>query len=377
MANDQKPEWSDPNTPLNCDRVVSGGQVQEGQTAPLQKNLRFQKRRIKEPSLDELYEGVVQGDRSLLARAITLVESNAEQHFQKAQQMLQKLLSHSGKAMRIGITGVPGAGKSTFIEAFGMYLCDLGLRVAVLAIDPSSTISGGSILGDKTRMEQLARNPRAFIRPSPTAGKLGGVHRKTRETMLICESAGYDVILIETVGVGQSEVRIRDMVDFFLLLVLTGAGDELQGMKKGIVELADAVLIHKADGVNKPKAEQTRKEYNRILHFLHPATKGWATRAYACSSIDGVGISDIWTVIKNFEDTGKATGILQERRKAQQRDWLYSLITDQLHYQFYHHPGVKSMLPKIENEVISGEKTVASAVDTLFTLFLEGEDKSS
>jgi LAO/AO transport system kinase len=374
MANDQKPEWIDPNTSLDSSSVVRGEQTQAGQTASLQKNLRFQKRRVKEPSVEELYEGVIRGDRSLLARAITLVESNAEQHFQKAQQLLQKLLSHSGKSIRIGITGVPGAGKSTFIEAFGMYLCNLGLRVAVLAIDPSSTISGGSILGDKTRMEQLARNPRAFIRPSPTAGKLGGVHRKTRETMLICEAAGYDVILIETVGVGQSEVRIRDMTDFFLLLVLTGAGDELQGMKKGIIELADAILVHKADGANKPKAEQTRKEYNRILHFLRPATKGWITRAYACSSLDGVGISDIWTVIKNFEDTGKSTGILTERRKAQQRNWLYSLITDQLHYHFYHHPSVKSMLTEIENEVIAGEKTVASAVDTLFKLFLKGEN---
>jgi LAO/AO transport system kinase len=374
MANDQKPEWSDPNTSLDSSSVVRGEQAQAGHIASLQKNLRFQKRRVKEPSVEELYEGVIRGDRSLLARAITLVESNAEQHFQKAQQLLQKLLSHSGKAIRIGITGVPGAGKSTFIEAFGMYLCNLGLKVAVLAIDPSSTISGGSILGDKTRMEQLARNPRAFIRPSPTAGKLGGVHRKTRETMLICEAAGYDVILIETVGVGQSEVRIRDMVDFFMLLVLTGAGDELQGMKKGIIELADAILVHKADGANKPKAEQTRKEYNRILHFLQPATKGWATSAYTCSSLEGSGISDIWAVIKKFEDTGKARGVLTERRKEQQRSWLYSMITDQLHYHFYHHPSVKSMLPKIENEVIAGEKTVASAVDTLFKLFLKGEN---
>jgi LAO/AO transport system kinase len=376
MAINQKPEWTDPNNPENCTSVVSKGQVQEGQLDSIQKNIRFQKRRFSEPSVDELVEGVLKGDRSFLARAITLVESNAEQHFQKAQQLLQKLLHKSGKSIRIGITGVPGAGKSTFIEAFGMYLCDLGLRVAVLAIDPSSSISGGSILGDKTRMEQLARNPRAFIRPSPTAGKLGGVHRKTRESMLICEAAGYDVVLIETVGVGQSEVRIRDMVDFFMLLVLTGAGDELQGMKKGIIELADAILVHKADGENKPNAEQTRSEYNRILHFLQPATKGWATKAYACSSINEEGIGDIWAVIKNFEDTGKATGVLAERRKRQQRDWLYSLISDQLNYHFYHHPGVESVLPMLEDEVIAGEKTAASAVETLFKLFLEGEDRA-
>ncbi|WP_066060723.1 methylmalonyl Co-A mutase-associated GTPase MeaB [Neobacillus soli] len=373
MAIDQKPEWSDPNHPENCSSVVRKGQEQKGQPASIQKNIRFQKRRTSEPSVAELYEGVLNGDRSLLARAITLVESNAEQHFQKAQQLLQKLLSHSSKSVRIGITGVPGAGKSTFIEAFGMYLCDQGCSVAVLAIDPTSSISGGSILGDKTRMEQLSRNPRAFIRPSPTAGKLGGVHRKTREAMLICEAAGFDVILIETVGVGQSEVIIRDMVDFFMLLVLTGAGDELQGMKKGIIELADAILVHKADGANKQKAEQTRKEYSRILHFLQPATKGWSTKAYTCSSITNEGINEIWEVIDSFKKAGEKTGVIEERRKVQSREWLYSMITDQLHYHFFHHPAIMNLLPKLENEVIAGEKTVASAVEMLFSLInLEG-----
>jgi LAO/AO transport system kinase len=370
MTLDHKPEWSDPNQPDKCSSVVKKGQEHEDQSPSIQRNIRFQKRRTPEPTVDELYEGVLKGERSFLARAITLVESNAEQHFQKAQQLLQKLLPNSGKAIRIGITGVPGAGKSTFIETFGMYLCSLGHRVAVLAIDPSSSISGGSILGDKTRMEQLSRNPRAFIRPSPTAGKLGGVHRKTREAMLICEAAGYDVILIETVGVGQSEVLIRDMVDFFMLLVLTGAGDELQGMKKGIIELADAVLVHKADGANKQIAEQTRKEYNRILHFLQPATKGWTTKAYTCSALTQEGIIDVWNIIQSFEKNGKTSGFLIERRKTQAREWLYSLITDQLQYHFFHHNGVKNALPKIENEVIAGEKTVATAVDALFNIFL-------
>lgn len=279
------------------------------------------------------------------------------------------LLPHSGRSIRIGITGVPGAGKSTFIETFGMYLCKLGFKVAVLAIDPSSSISGGSILGDKTRMEQLSKHPRAFIRPSPSAGKLGGVHRKTRESMLVCEAAGFNVILIETVGVGQSEVIIREMVDFFMLLVLTGAGDELQGMKKGIIELADAILVHKADGANKQKAEQTRKEYNRILHFLQPATKGWQTMAYTCSSIDGVGIKEIWDVIMSFEKKGKESGVFEARRKGQKREWIYSMITDQLQYSFFHHPDVKLMLPQLENEVMAGEKTTASAVDILFNAF--------
>lgn len=334
-----------------------------------QKNSRFQKRKATEPTVNDLFEGVTKGDRSQLARAITLVESNADQHFEKAQELLQKLLPKSGKSIRIGITGVPGAGKSTFIEAFGMYLCSLGHRVAVLAIDPSSKLSGGSILGDKTRMEQLSRNPKAFIRPSPTAGKLGGVHRKTREAMLLCEAAGFDVILIETVGVGQSEVIIRDMVDFFLLLVLTGAGDELQGMKKGIMELADAVIVHKADGDNKTRAQQTKHEYNRILHFLQPATKGWTTKAYTCSSLNGEGIAEIWDVIQNFEERGKSTGVFIERRREQQRDWIYSLITDQLHYTFFHHPVIKQKLPQLENEVMAGTKTAASVVGSLFKDF--------
>jgi LAO/AO transport system kinase len=370
MDTGKKPEWSDPNEPDKFSSVIRKGQEQESQATSIPKNIRFQKRQSIEPSVEELFNGVIKGDRSFLARAITLVESNAEHHFYKAQELLQKLLPKTGNSIRVGITGVPGAGKSTFIEAFGTYLCELGLQVAVLAIDPSSSISGGSILGDKTRMEQLARNPRAFIRPSPTAGKLGGVHRKTREAMLLCEAAGFDVILIETVGVGQSEVIIRDMVDFFMLLVLTGAGDELQGMKKGIMELADAVLVHKADGENRGKAEQTRKEYSRILHFLQPATKGWATKAYTCSSVTGEGISGIWDVIKLFEETGNKSGVFAERRKSQQRTWIYSMITDQLHYSFFHHPEVKQKLPQLENQVIAGEKTAASAVETLFTAYL-------
>ncbi|MFJ5757923.1 methylmalonyl Co-A mutase-associated GTPase MeaB [Neobacillus sp. NPDC093182] len=373
MSEDLKPEWSDPNEPDKFSSVIKRGQELEGQPVTIERNTVFQKRKSMEPTIEALVDGVLSGNRGQLARAITLVESNAEQHFHKAQELLQKLLAHSGKAIRIGITGVPGAGKSTFIEAFGTYLCDLGLRVAVLAIDPSSSLSGGSILGDKTRMEQLSRNPRAFIRPSPTAGKLGGVHRKTREAMLICEAAGFDVILIETVGVGQSEVIIRDMVDFFMLLVLTGSGDELQGMKKGIMELADAVLVHKADGSNKEKAEQTRKEYSRILHFLQPATKGWASKAYTCSSLTGEGIKEVWGIIKDFEEKGKSSGVFAERRKGQQRDWIYSLISDQLHYSFFHHPEVKLKLPQLENEVMAGEKTAATAVDILFHIFLSGK----
>jgi LAO/AO transport system kinase len=369
VSEGMRPEWSDPNNPDTCSSIIRKGEELEGSSTSVQKNIRFQKRKNAEISTEELLEGVLSGNRTSLAKAITLVESNAEHHFSKAQELLQKLLPHSGKSIRIGITGVPGAGKSTFIEAFGMYLCSLGHRVAVLAIDPSSSINGGSILGDKTRMEQLSRNQRAFIRPSPSGGKLGGVHRKTRESMLICEAAGFDVILIETVGVGQSETIIRDMVDFFMLLVLTGAGDELQGMKKGIMELADALIVHKADGANRQRALTTQKEYNQILHFLQPATKGWQTKAHTCSSYTNEGISDVWQVIKTFEKNGKSLGVFEDRRRWQLRQWMYSMITDQLQFQFFHHPEVTHQLPKLENEVMAGKKTVASAVELLFKAF--------
>lgn len=321
-------------------------------------------------SVNDLAKGVMSGDRGLLARAITLIESNAEHHFQKGQELLQKLLPDSGKSIRIGITGVPGAGKSTFIEAFGTYLCEQGFRVAVLAVDPSSSISGGSILGDKTRMGELANNPRAFIRPSPSEGKLGGVHRKTRETMLICEAAGFDVILIETVGVGQSEVVVRNMVDFFMLVVLTGAGDELQGMKKGIMELADAIVVNKADGENKPLAEKTREEYKRIVHFLQPYTKGWPTQVTTCSALYYDGINGVWKIINDFEQKTKQTGVFEARRRVQTKEWMYSMIVDQLQASFFHHPDVKFLLPKLENEVITGDRTVTSAVESLFKAYL-------
>jgi LAO/AO transport system kinase len=334
---------------------------------------------VKKKNSNEINEEVIadeilKGNRISLARGITLIESNAEHHFQKAQKMLERILPNTGKAIRIGITGVPGAGKSTFIESFGSYLCNLGLNVAVLAVDPTSSLTGGSILGDKTRMERLARNKKAFIRPSPSGGKLGGVHRKTRETMLLCEAAGFDVILIETVGVGQSEVIVRDMVDFFMLLVLTGAGDELQGMKKGIMELADTVIINKADGPNEAFAKKTRHEFNRILHFLQPATKGWETKALTCSALQETGISDIWELINTFEQSTMQSGIFEERRRLQTKEWIHSMITDQLHMSFFHDPKVKQILPRVENEVISGSRPVAGAVDELFKVYLNKEN---
>ncbi|WP_338470192.1 methylmalonyl Co-A mutase-associated GTPase MeaB [Niallia sp. XMNu-256] len=328
----------------------------------------FQKKNPQSGITNEiLLQGIVKGNRSILSRAITLIESNSEHHFHQAQSLLQQLLPNIGKSLRIGITGVPGAGKSTFIETFGTYLCDkLGLNLAVLAIDPSSMISGGSILGDKTRMEKLSRNPRAFIRPSPSSGNLGGVHRKTRETIVLCEAFGFDVIIVETVGVGQSEATVRDMVDFFMLLVLTGAGDELQGMKKGIMEQTDMIVVNKADGKNIEKATSTKNQYNRILRFLPTATKGWQTKAFTCSALSNQGIEEIWNVIKDFEKVVKASSLFAERRKLQSKEWMKEMILEHLQYRFYHHPEVKQVLPTLEQDVQSGSITVSQAVDELF-----------
>lgn len=369
MPNEKRPEWTDPNEPDKFATVIRKGVEGEVGQTTFVKSGTFKKKKRHEPTTEEIYQGILRGDRTMLARGITLIESNAEHHFQQAQDLLQKLLPKSGRAIRIGITGVPGAGKSTFIEAFGTYLCNAGLTVAVLAVDPSSSLSGGSILGDKTRMEQLARNPRAFIRPSPSEGKLGGVHRKTKETMLLCEAFGFDIILIETVGVGQSEVIVRDMVDFFMLIVLTGAGDELQGMKKGIMELADAIVVNKADGENRAFAKKTQQEYNQILHFLQPATKGWQTKAYTCSALEGHGIAEIWEMIQKFVSVTQASGVFDDRRRGQTKEWMKNMIMDQLYTSFFMNPAIKELLPKIENEVISGNKTVTTAVDELFQVY--------
>lgn len=375
MTNEKKPEWFDPEKADSFSSVVKPGVPGGMGNGPATKAGRFVKKK-NSPRVNpaSLAEDIKAGGRTALAKGITLIESNAEHDFQSAQLLLQRLLPDAGKSIRVGITGVPGAGKSTFIESFGSFLCDQGLKVAVLAVDPTSTLTGGSILGDKTRMEKLARNPRAFIRPSPSGGKLGGVHRKTRETMLLCEAAGFDVILVETVGVGQSEVIVRDMVDFFMLLVLTGAGDELQGMKKGIMELADAVIVNKADGQNEQTAKKTKEEYNRILHFLQPATKGWQTFAMASSALQNKGIEEIWETIRAFEIFTKNNGIFEERRRFQTKQWLNDMIIDQLQANFFHHPEIKHLLPKVENEVISGNRPVASGVEELFKAFFKAKE---
>jgi LAO/AO transport system kinase len=368
----QKPEWA----PTDDDdafasRVLHGVMGGHDGLAPRQaasvSNHHPPKGR-RQLSLDEYEQGVLAGDRVVLARAITLVESNASAHFDMAQELLRRLLPHTGQSIRVGITGVPGAGKSTFIEALGTRLTVDGHRIAVLAIDPTSSVTRGSILGDKTRMESLARDPNAFIRPSPTGGMLGGVARKTRETMLVCEAAGFDVILIETVGTGQSEITVRSMVDFFLLLVITGAGDELQGIKKGVMELADALLINKADGANKLPAQAARAEYNRALHFLAPATEGWRTRAHTCSAQTGKGVPEIWQVIEQFREKTMASGVFEARRRSQLRDWLHTMVEAQLRAYFFGHPAVRDALPQIEQAVMDGSQPATAAARDLLRI---------
>ncbi len=322
-------------------------------------------------TVDDYVEGVLVGNRTILARTITLIESNAIKHRVLAEQVLKKLLPHTGNSIRVGITGVPGAGKSTLIESFGSMLCEDGHNLAVLAIDPSSSVTGGSILGDKTRMENLARNPKAFVRPSPSGGTLGGVTRKTRETMLVCEAAGFDVILIETVGTGQNEVAVRSMVDFFLVLALTGAGDELQGMKKGVMELADTIFINKADGENKERAMKARAEFNRILYFLQSPTEGWTPKAFTCSALTGENIRGIWDVILKFENVTKDSGIFEKRRQAQLLEWVDWMIEDELKRRFFENKTVKAQLPLIRADVLQAKLSPTLAVKKIMEVYDE------
>jgi LAO/AO transport system kinase len=318
-------------------------------------------------AIKEMAERVRAGERAVLARAITLVESTKPEHQSEAQSLLQELLPATGGALRLGITGVPGVGKSTTIDQLGMNLVDAGHKVAVLAVDPTSRRTGGSILGDKTRMNRLAQTPNAFIRPSPTSGTLGGVTRKTRETMALCEAAGFDVIIVETVGVGQSEVTVRSMVDCFLLLAITGAGDELQGLKRGIMELADAVLINKADGENLPRAEATKRQYELALHYLQPATDEWKTAALTCSAIHGTGIGEVWTMIDEFRRTTTASGAFDTRRRNQTLEWMNALLEEALRARFLGDPAVVARRAQLEAEVLAGRLTAAAAVEALLS----------
>jgi LAO/AO transport system kinase len=328
-------------------------------------------------SLEEYVEGVRVGDRVVLGRAITLIESNAPAHVSLSQQLLIQLLPSTGRSLRMGITGVPGVGKSTFIEALGCHLTATGHQVAVLAVDPSSSVTRGSVLGDKTRMERLARDPRCFIRPSPSGGTLGGVTRKTRESILVCEAAGFDVILVETVGVGQSEIVVRSMVDFFLLLLITGAGDELQGIKKGVMELADAVVVNKADGDNRVRAEALRADTARALHYFAPATEGWASPVLTCSALHGDGIAGVWSAAEEFRASVTQRGVLQQRRNVQMLDWMHSMIDERLRADFATDPEIRQLLPDIERAVKAGSITVAHAAEQLLSTYERRHQRTS
>jgi LAO/AO transport system kinase len=300
------------------------------------------------------------GNRRSLAKAITLVESTLPAHREQAQRLLQELLPHSGRSIRVGISGVPGVGKSTFIEAFGMRLVRAGHRVAVLAVDPSSPVGGGSILGDKTRMETLSREDHAFIRPSPSKGALGGVANRTRETLLLCEAAGFDVILVETVGVGQSEFEVASMVDFFLVLMLPNAGDELQGIKRGIMELADSLVINKADGESLGLANRTRQHYQNAMNLLSHGGF-WVPRVLTCSAVEGRGVAEVWEMICEFRRTAEGCGELQRKRAQQNAQWLRKLLGELLEQRFRANPAVQKQLPELEQRVIRGEITPYAA----------------
>jgi len=320
-------------------------------------------------SVADYVAGVRSGHRARLGRAITLVESRNPQHQALAQDMLLELLPDTGKAHRIGITGVPGVGKSTFIEALGRMLTAQGHKVAVLAVDPTSSLSGGSILGDKTRMEQLSIDPNAFVRPSPSGGRLGGVNRATRETMVVCEAAGYDVILVETVGAGQNETVVADMVDCFLVLMLPGAGDELQGIKKGVLELADVIAVNKSDGGNAQSARQAQQQYRNALRILHPPTPGWAVPVITCSGLTGQGLDALWETLRDHRRILTDNGALAEKRRRQRVKWMWSMVEDRVLDAVRSHPQVKDRLPALLEGIDDGSVTVTLAAMEILEAF--------
>jgi len=324
-----------------------------------------------QPSSKELVEGILNGNISALSRAITLVESTNANHLEKANEVINACLPHANKSVRIGITGVPGVGKSTFIEAFGKYLTGLGKKVAVLAVDPSSTISHGSILGDKTRMEELVKDKNAYIRPSASGETLGGVARKTRETITLCEAAGFDTIIIETVGVGQSETAVHSMVDFFLLLKISGAGDELQGIKRGIMEMADAIVINKADGDNIRKANLAKTEFNRALHLFPAKKSGWVPTTSTCSAITHDGIPEVWETITKFLELTKANTYFFEKRKEQNQYWMLETINEQLKLNFFNHPDIQVILEENKKAVQNDEISPFAAAQLLLEKYFK------
>lgn len=323
------------------------------------------------PDAARLADELKSGRRRALARAITLIESTHVQHRLIANELLREIMPATGRSIRIGISGVPGVGKSTFIEAFGKHVIELGNRVAVLAVDPSSAVSGGSILGDKTRMEELARNRDAFIRPSPAGGTLGGVGRRTRETTLLCEAADYNVIIIETVGVGQSETAVADMTDMFMLLLLPGGGDELQGIKRGIVELADMIIVNKADGDLEPAARRAATEYQSALRFLRPRVASWQVPVRTCSSLEDRGVAEIWNTVIKFRNTLADSGEFSARRARQARSWMWSETAESLVKELKSHPLVRTRIGELESAVADGVLPASVAAEELVSIFKE------
>ncbi len=348
--------------------------IQEGVDQPESINpeviKKFRKRKV-QYSIDGYVNGIKEGNRTVLGQAITLIESNLPEHIELAQTIIEKCLPFSCNSIRIGITGVPGVGKSTFIESLGRCITKKGGKLAVLAVDPSSEKSKGSILGDKTRMEELATDPNAFIRPSPSEGSLGGVARKTRETIILCEAAGFNVIFIETVGVGQSETAVHSMADFFLLLMLAGAGDELQGIKRGIMEMADTIAITKADGENVDKANMAKIEYQNALHLFPPTESGWIPKVLTCSAFKKEGINDIWDTIEEYISLTKNSNYFELKRKEQAKYWMYESINELLKNNFYNTSEIKAMLKSYENDVLKGKMNSFLASKLLVDKFLK------
>lgn len=328
------------------------------------------------PEVSEMVEGILRGDITMLSRAVTLVESTASEHYSRAQEVIEKCLPYSGRSRRIGFTGVPGAGKSTSIDAFGLHvLHDPEAKLAVLAIDPSSERTRGSILGDKTRMEKLSVHPNAFIRPSPSAGSLGGVARKTRETIVLCEAAGFNNIFVETVGVGQSETAVHSMVDFFLLIQVAGTGDELQGIKRGIMEMADGIVINKADGDNIPRTRLAQAQFRSALQLFPPSPSGWTPEVLAYSGFYGLGIQEVWDMIDRYFAFVKANGYFEQKRRQQARYWMFETIDEQLRSHFYNDADIAATLVRLEREVEANRRSSFTAARDILARYFGSHGK--
>jgi len=367
------PEWHEEDKADRfATRVVSGavGSVtpenSPSGTLPLGSAKTRKRRKL---TLEDYLEGFEKRDKTVFARAITLIESRADADRDLSQELIQHLLPKSGESIRLGFTGIPGAGKSTLIDTLGFHLCEQGHHIAVLAIDPSSRLSGGSILGDKTRMEKLVGHPNAFIRPSPSGGVLGGVAQKSRETILLCEAFGYDVIVVETVGVGQSETTVHSMVDCFILLMIAGAGDELQGIKKGIVELADIIVVNKADGENLLRAKAFEREMRNVLHVISPASHGWKVPTALCSALSGEGVQELWEDVLRYIAMRKEQGAFLKNRQQQSLEWLHTLIGEYLRRRFYEQPAIQEALIALTKDMAEGRATPASALQALIALY--------